>query len=72
MEIRILVCSFSLVDRVGSWLYCIGKDILSKKSLLGFYPLRRRVLQDKYLYLLMLVYLLLIYLSIWLLNDKRR
>jgi hypothetical protein len=38
VEISILLCWFALVDRVGSWLYCIGKDILYKKSLLGFLP----------------------------------
>jgi hypothetical protein len=59
VEISILICWFALVDRVGSWLYCIGKNILSKKSLLGFSPLRRRVFQDKSLCLLVFVYLLL-------------
>jgi hypothetical protein len=36
MHSSLLVLS---MDRADSWLYCIGKDILSKKSLLGFSPL---------------------------------
>jgi hypothetical protein len=38
------------VDRVCSWLFCLGKDILYKK-VVGFSPLCRRVSQDVYVML---------------------
>jgi hypothetical protein len=57
-----------------SWLYYVIKNILSKESWLCFSP-SLGFSQDKYLCLIMLVYLLL-YLayisSIWLLNVKIR
>jgi hypothetical protein len=62
------------VNRACSWLYCIIRKILSKKSWLGFSP-SLGFSQDKSLCLLVLVYLLLdpaYIFSIWLLNVKRR
>jgi hypothetical protein len=59
------------VNRACSWLYWNIRKILSKKSWLGFSP-SLGFSQDKSLCLLVLVYLLLIYFSIWLLNVKRR
>jgi hypothetical protein len=62
------------VNRACSWLYCVIRNILSKKSWLGFSP-SLGFSQDKSLCLLVLVYLLLdpaYIFSIWLLNVKRR
>jgi hypothetical protein len=62
------------VNRACSWLYCVIKNILSKKSWLGFSP-SLGFSQDKSLCLLVLVYLLLdpaYIFSIWLLNVKGR
>jgi hypothetical protein len=56
------------VNRVFSWLYW---NILSKKSWLGFSP-SLGFFQDKYLCLVVLVYLFPIYFIIWLLNVKKR
>jgi hypothetical protein len=62
----------ALVNRACSWLFCIIRNILSKKSWLGFSP-SLGFSQDKSLCLLVLVYLLLdpyYSFSIWLLNVK--
>jgi hypothetical protein len=56
------------VNRACSWLYCIIRKILSKKSWLGFSP-GLGFSQDKSLCLLVLVYPAYIF-SIWLLNVK--
>jgi hypothetical protein len=60
------------MNRACSWLYCVIKNILSKKSWLGF-SLSLGFSQDKSLCLLVLVYILLdpsYIFNIWLLNVK--
>jgi hypothetical protein len=52
MEISILLCWFSLVDRAGSWLYCIARIFSIRKVCWVFFPCVEGFLRINYCFIL--------------------